>query len=165
MKKRRLYWYVNVTRRHKERILRRVLSTDLAGKRKRWRPETRWKDACQLYLKSTALRLARKRTGRCGEGRSAVILPATCMIGKARGKKTNMYEGEGCLCRSTWVGMANSENIETKCFATSLEANITQTRVSIAMTSGPKRRRKIQWIILLQYCITQRRTLFDGPWY
>ena len=61
--------------------------------------------------------------------------------------------------------MVNSENIDTKCFATSLEANITQTRVSIAMTSGPKRRRKMQWIILLQYriTVTQRRALFDGP--
>ena len=39
-----------------EHILRRVLRADILGKRKRGRPKTRWKDACQRHLKHTGLR-------------------------------------------------------------------------------------------------------------
>ena len=39
----RLNWYV--MRIDEEHILRKVLRTDISGKR--GRPETRWKDACQ----------------------------------------------------------------------------------------------------------------------
>ena len=53
---RRLNWYGHVMRRDGEHILRRVLRADMPGKRKRGRPKTRWKDACQRDLKSTGLR-------------------------------------------------------------------------------------------------------------
>ena len=53
---RRLIWYGHVMRRDGEHILRKVLRTDIPGKRKRGRPKTRWKDACQRDLKSTGLR-------------------------------------------------------------------------------------------------------------
>ena len=43
-------------RRDGEHILRKVLRADIPGKRKRGRPKTRWKDACQQDLKSTGLR-------------------------------------------------------------------------------------------------------------
>ena len=80
---RRLIWYGHVMRRDGEHILRKVLRADIPGKRKRGRPKTRWKDACQRDLKSTGLReRARRRTGRCGEERSSVI-PATLHDGKS----------------------------------------------------------------------------------
>ena len=43
-------------RRDDEHILRKVLRADILGKRKRGRPKTRWKDACQRDQKSTRLR-------------------------------------------------------------------------------------------------------------
>ena len=52
---RRLNWYGHVMRRNGEHI-HMVLRADIPGKRKRGRPKTRWKDACQRYLKSTGLR-------------------------------------------------------------------------------------------------------------
>ena len=53
---RRLIWYGHVMRRDGEHILRKVLRADIPGKRKRGRPKTRWKDACQRDLKDTGLR-------------------------------------------------------------------------------------------------------------
>ena len=53
---RRLNWYGHVMRRDGEHILRKVLRADIPGKRKRGRPKTRWKDACQRHFKSTGLR-------------------------------------------------------------------------------------------------------------
>ena len=52
----RLNWYGHVMRRDGEHILRKVMRADIPGQRKRGRPKTRWKDACQRYLKSTGLR-------------------------------------------------------------------------------------------------------------
>ena len=51
-----LIWYGHVMRRDGEHILRKVMMADITGKRKRGRPKTRWKDACQRYLQSTGLR-------------------------------------------------------------------------------------------------------------
>ena len=53
---RRLIWYGHVMRRDGEHIIRKVLRADIPGKRKRGRPKTRWKDACQRDLKNTGLR-------------------------------------------------------------------------------------------------------------
>ena len=53
---RRLNWYGHVMRRDGEHILRKVLRAYIPGKRKRGRPKTNWKDACQWDLKSTGLR-------------------------------------------------------------------------------------------------------------
>ena len=60
---RRLNWYGHVMRRDGEHILRKVLRSDIPGKRKRGQPKTSWKDACQRDLKSTGLR-AGKETDR-----------------------------------------------------------------------------------------------------
>ena len=46
----------HVMRSDGEHILRKVLRADIPGKRKRGRPKTRWKVACQRDLKSTGLR-------------------------------------------------------------------------------------------------------------
>ena len=54
---RRLNWYGHVIRRDDEHILRKVLRADIPGKRKRGRPKTRRKGACQRDLKSTGLRV------------------------------------------------------------------------------------------------------------
>ena len=53
---RRLIWYGHVMRRDGEHILRKVMRADIPGKRKRGRPKTRWKDACQRDWQSTGLR-------------------------------------------------------------------------------------------------------------
>ena len=53
---RRLNWYGHVMMRDGDHILRKVLRADVPGKRKRGRPKTRLKDACQRDLKSTGLR-------------------------------------------------------------------------------------------------------------
>ena len=79
---RRFNWYGHVMRRDGEHILRKVLRADIPGKRKRGRPKTRWKDACQRDLKRSGLR---RRTGRCGEERLSVI-PATLHDGKKQRK-------------------------------------------------------------------------------
>ena len=42
--------------RDDERILRKVLRTNVPGKMKIGQPKTRWKDACKQDLKSTGLR-------------------------------------------------------------------------------------------------------------
>ena len=60
---RKLIWYGHVMRRDGEHILRKVLRTDIPGKRKRGRPKTSWKDACQRDLQSIGLR-AGEETGR-----------------------------------------------------------------------------------------------------
>ena len=44
-------------------ILRKVLRTDIPGKRKRGHLKTRWKDTCQRDLKSTGLRAGEERQG------------------------------------------------------------------------------------------------------
>ena len=44
-----------------EHILRKVLRTDIPGKRKRGHLKTRWKDTCQRDLKSTGLRAGEER--------------------------------------------------------------------------------------------------------
>ena len=55
--KRRLNWYGHVMRRDGEHILRKVIiEGGYTRERKRGRPKTRWKDACQRNLKSTGLR-------------------------------------------------------------------------------------------------------------
>ena len=51
-----LNWYGHMMRRDKEHILRKVLGTDVSGKKKSGRPKTRWKDACQRDLKSAGQR-------------------------------------------------------------------------------------------------------------
>ena len=43
-------------RRDEEHLMRKVLRTDVPGKRKRGQPKARWKDACKRDLKSTGLR-------------------------------------------------------------------------------------------------------------
>ena len=53
---RRLIWYGHVVRRDGEHTLRKVLRADIQRKRKRGRPRTRWKDACQRDLQSIGLR-------------------------------------------------------------------------------------------------------------
>ena len=43
----RLKWYGHVRRMKEEHIVRRMLDVDIPGKRRRGRPNLRWKDAIQ----------------------------------------------------------------------------------------------------------------------
>ena len=81
---RRLNWYGHVMRRDGEHILRKVSRADIPGKRKRGRPKTRWKDACQRDLKSTGLR-AGEETDRAMWRRP--VIPATLHDGKSQRKR------------------------------------------------------------------------------
>ena len=83
---RRLIWYGHVMRRDGEHILRKVLRADIPGKRKRGRPKTRWKDACQRDLKKYWTESGR------GDGQGDVekkhhqSYRRSYSMGKARGK-------------------------------------------------------------------------------
>ena len=47
MTEKRLNWYAHVRRMKEEHIVRRMLHVDIPGKRRRWRPNLRCKDACK----------------------------------------------------------------------------------------------------------------------
>ena len=66
----------HVMRRDDEHVLRKVLRTDVLGKRKRGRPKGRWMRSNETWRVLDRER-ARRRTGRCGVGRSAVTLEST----------------------------------------------------------------------------------------
>ncbi len=61
MTERILNWYGHVMRRDGEHILRKVFRADIPGKRKRGRPKTRWKYACQRDLKRIGLRAGEEK--------------------------------------------------------------------------------------------------------
>ena len=48
----RLKWYGHVRRMNEEHIVRRMLDVNIPGKRRRGRPNLRWKDACKRYDRS-----------------------------------------------------------------------------------------------------------------
>ena len=53
----RLKWYGHVRRMKAEHIVRRMLDVDIPGKRRRGRPNLRWKDAClqERYMTGAGL--------------------------------------------------------------------------------------------------------------
>ena len=71
-----------------EHILRKVLRVDIPGKRKRGRPKTRWKDACQRDWKSSGLRSG-EDTDRAMWRRKIIdqLYRRTYMMGKASSEK------------------------------------------------------------------------------
>ena len=52
----RLKWYGHVRRMKEEHIVRRMLDVDIPGKRRRGRPNLRWKDACKRDMTEAGLR-------------------------------------------------------------------------------------------------------------
>ena len=52
----RLKWYGHVRRMKEEQIVRRMLDVDIPGKRKRGRPNVRWKDVCKRDMMQTGLK-------------------------------------------------------------------------------------------------------------
>ena len=67
---RRLNWCRHMMRRDEEQILRKVLRMDIPGKRKRTTEKKMERHVPTRLVKYWAER-ARRRTGRCGEGRSS----------------------------------------------------------------------------------------------
>ena len=55
---RRLEWYSHVLRMEEEHVVRRVMTKEIPGKRKRGRPKTRWKDVCRRDMQTVGLRAA-----------------------------------------------------------------------------------------------------------
>ena len=56
----RLKWYGHVRRRKEEHIVRRMLDVDIPGKRRRGRPNLRWKDACKRDVTQVVLKTTRQ---------------------------------------------------------------------------------------------------------
>ena len=52
----RLKWYGHVRRMKEEHIVRRMLDVDIPGKRRRGRPNLRWKDACKRDMTKVGLK-------------------------------------------------------------------------------------------------------------
>ena len=52
----RLKWYDHVRRMEEEHIVRRMLDVDIPGKRRRGRPNLRWKDACKRDMTEVGLK-------------------------------------------------------------------------------------------------------------
>ena len=52
----RLKWYGHVRRMKEEHIVRRILDVDIPGKRRRGRPNLRWKDACKRDMTQAGLK-------------------------------------------------------------------------------------------------------------
>ena len=52
----RLKWYGHVRRMKAEHIVRRMLDVDIPGKRRRGRPNLRWKDACKRDMTDVGLK-------------------------------------------------------------------------------------------------------------
>ena len=56
----RLKWYGHVRRMKEEHIVRRMLDVEISGKRRRGRPNLRWKDACKRDM--TAMGVKEEKT-------------------------------------------------------------------------------------------------------
>ena len=52
----RLTWYGHVRRMKEVHIVRRMLDEDIPGKRRRGRPNLRWKDACKRDMRQAGLK-------------------------------------------------------------------------------------------------------------
>ena len=52
----RLKWYDHVTIMKEEHIVRTLLDVDIPGKRRRGRPNLRWKDACKRDMTEAGLK-------------------------------------------------------------------------------------------------------------
>ena len=52
----RLKWYGHVRRMKDEHIVRRMLDVEIPGKRRRGRPNLRWKDACKRDMTKVGLK-------------------------------------------------------------------------------------------------------------
>ena len=52
----RLKWYGHVRRMKDEHIVRRMLDVDIPGKRRRGRPNLRWKYACKIDMTEVGLK-------------------------------------------------------------------------------------------------------------
>ena len=51
-----LKWYGHVRRMKEEHIVRRMIDVDIPGKRRRGRPNLRWKDACKRDMIEVGLK-------------------------------------------------------------------------------------------------------------
>ena len=60
----RLKWYGHVRRMKEEHIVRRMLDVDIPGKRRRGRPNLRWKDGCERDMTGRVERGQRNKQGK-----------------------------------------------------------------------------------------------------
>ena len=86
----RLKWYGHVRRMKEEHIVRRMLDVDIPGKRRRGRPNLRWKDACKRGMIQVGMKEKTRQTGQHGRKRSSAI-PATPDDGTSQGRRRNGY--------------------------------------------------------------------------
>ena len=81
----RLKWYGHVRRMEEEHIVRRMLDVDIPGKRRRGRPNLRWKDACKRETYDTG-RVERGQSNKQGrmEEKANQLYRRPQMTGQAR---------------------------------------------------------------------------------
>ena len=84
----RLKWYGHVSRMKDEHIVRRMLDVEIPGKRRRGRPNLRWKDACKRDMTEVGLKedKTRQQTGQHG-GIPSSAIPATPDDGTSQGRR------------------------------------------------------------------------------
>ena len=82
----RLKWYGHVRRMKEEHIVRRMLDVKIPGKRRRRRPNLRWKDACKRDM--TAMGLKEDNTTNRAAWRNTIIsYTGTPNDGKSQGRR------------------------------------------------------------------------------
>ena len=86
MTEKRLKWYGHVRRMKEEHIVRRMLDVDIPGKRRRRRPNIRWKDTCKRDMTEVGLKRTTRQTGQHWGIRSSAI-PATPDDGTSQGRR------------------------------------------------------------------------------
>ena len=81
-----------VKRMKEEHIVRRMLYVDIPGKRRRVRPNLRWKDACKRDMAEVGLKRTTRQTGQHG-GIPSSAIPATPDDGTSQGRRRSNKEG------------------------------------------------------------------------
>ena len=81
-------------KRMKEHIVRRMLDVEIPGKRRRGRPNLRWKDACKRDMTKVGLK-EDNTTNRAAWRKRSSAIPATSDDGTSQGRRRSIF---GLLC-------------------------------------------------------------------
>ena len=82
----RLKWYGHMSRMKEEHIVRRMLDVEIPGRRRRGRPNLKWKDACKRDMTEVGLK-EDNTTNRQHGGIPSSAIPATPDDGTSQGGK------------------------------------------------------------------------------
>ena len=95
IREKRLKWYGHVRRMKEEHIVRRMLDVDIPGKRRRGRPNLRWKFACKRAMTQAGLKEDNATNGRM-EKEANQLYRRPQMTGQARDEEEEWQDrGKG----------------------------------------------------------------------